>query len=142
MCIADLQELAEDSLALLRAALTHRAPALVAAFPAALHPRMWGSIVGMFELNNLSLYVASPVPAWAQEVDERLSSLSASEAAALEGSAVLAAAGGLEGILEDEEAWAAEGNAFYSLQACINHSCVPNAHAFKREEDRDGRGER
>ena len=47
-------------------------------------------------------------------------------------------AGGLEGIVENEEEWLCLGNAFYSLQSCINHSCVPNAHAFKREEDNDG----
>ncbi|KAG6742553.1 hypothetical protein POTOM_053425 [Populus tomentosa] len=28
--------------------------------------------------------------------------------------------------------------AFYPLQSCMNHSCCPNAHAFKRDEDRDG----
>lgn len=26
------------------------------------------------------------------------------------------------------------GTAFYSLQSCMNHSCTPNAKAFKREE--------
>ncbi|CAI7798185.1 unnamed protein product [Closterium sp. NIES-53] len=31
------------------------------------------------------------------------------------------------------------GTAFYSLQSSINHSCCPNAHAFKRDEDMDGR---
>ncbi|KAG8364608.1 hypothetical protein BUALT_Bualt18G0015200 [Buddleja alternifolia] len=31
-----------------------------------------------------------------------------------------------------------EGTAFFPLQSCMNHSCIPNAKAFKREEDRDG----
>ncbi|KAF9663284.1 hypothetical protein SADUNF_Sadunf17G0023000 [Salix dunnii] len=31
-----------------------------------------------------------------------------------------------------------QGTAFYPLQSCMNHSCCPNAHAFKRDEDRDG----
>ena len=32
-----------------------------------------------------------------------------------------------------------EGTGFYALQSCINHSCDPNAHAMKRdEEDVDG----
>lgn len=31
-----------------------------------------------------------------------------------------------------------QGSAFYPLQSCMNHSCCPNARAFKREEDRDG----
>ncbi|GJP36281.1 hypothetical protein CLOM_g20809 [Closterium sp. NIES-68] len=35
--------------------------------------------------------------------------------------------------------WHCQGTAFYSLQSSINHSCCPNAHAFKRDEDVDGR---
>ncbi|PPD97929.1 hypothetical protein GOBAR_DD05002 [Gossypium barbadense] len=31
-----------------------------------------------------------------------------------------------------------QGTAFFPLQSCMNHSCCPNAKAFKREEDRDG----
>ncbi|XP_020976992.1 histone-lysine N-methyltransferase ATXR2-like isoform X2 [Arachis ipaensis] len=27
---------------------------------------------------------------------------------------------------------------FFPLQSCMNHSCSPNAKAFKRDEDRDG----
>lgn len=41
---------------------------------------------------------------------------------------------------EEIEAASCQGNAFHSIQACINHSCVPNAHAFKRDEDIDGSG--
>jgi hypothetical protein len=32
-----------------------------------------------------------------------------------------------------------EGSAFYVIQSCCNHSCSPNAHAFKRDgQDTDG----
>lgn len=31
-----------------------------------------------------------------------------------------------------------EGTAFFPLQSCMNHSCRPNAKAFKRDEDKDG----
>ena len=32
-----------------------------------------------------------------------------------------------------------EGSCFYALQSCLNHSCAPNAHAFKRKDvDTDG----
>lgn len=31
-----------------------------------------------------------------------------------------------------------QGTAFFPLQSCMNHSCHPNAKAFKRDEDRDG----
>ncbi|KAK3404515.1 hypothetical protein EUGRSUZ_K00821 [Eucalyptus grandis] len=40
--------------------------------------------------------------------------------------------------LGDEYALCCEGTAFFPLQSCMNHSCHPNAKAFKREEDRDG----
>jgi hypothetical protein len=26
------------------------------------------------------------------------------------------------------------GSAFFALQSCINHSCTPNAKAFKRDQ--------
>lgn len=28
-----------------------------------------------------------------------------------------------------------EGTAFYAIQSCINHSCQPNAHALRSEDD-------
>lgn len=40
--------------------------------------------------------------------------------------------------LGDDYAAYCEGSAFYTLQSCMNHSCRPNARAFKRDEDRDG----
>ena len=44
-----------DLLQLLREALSMQVPAVL------LHERMWGSLIGMFELNNLSLSVQSPL---------------------------------------------------------------------------------
>lgn len=35
----------------------------------------------------------------------------------------------------DQTDFYCEGTAFYALQSCVNHSCCPNAHAFKRDED-------
>lgn len=46
-CVADLQELASDSLELLKAFLYDER------FPALFHLDVYGSIMGMFELNNL-----------------------------------------------------------------------------------------
>ena len=41
--------------------------------------------------------------------------------------------------LGDSYAAACEGSCFYALQSCCNHSCAPNAHAFKRRGvDTDG----
>lgn len=134
---ADLQELATDSLALLTAALCHRAPHLCSAFPAILHHKVWGSIIGMFELNNLSLVVSSPVIAWAEAV---LEAANMDELNALDAIPEVEALGGVRGIVVNESEWGCFGNAFYSVQACINHSCMPNARAFKRAEDVTGAG--
>lgn len=40
-----------------------------------------------------------------------------------------------------EEVPGCEGNAFYALHSCLNHSCEPSVHAFKREQDVDGAGD-
>ncbi|CAK9142727.1 unnamed protein product [Ilex paraguariensis] len=40
--------------------------------------------------------------------------------------------------LGDDYSVCCQGTAFFPLQSCMNHSCLPNAKAFKREEDRDG----
>ena len=55
---AGLRQLAADSLELLSAALFDPC------FPALFDLRVWGSIIGMFELNNLNLFVPSPVTRW------------------------------------------------------------------------------
>jgi hypothetical protein len=48
-------------------------------------------------------------------------------------------AGPLLDALGDSYAAGCEGSAFYALQSCLNHSCRPNAHAFKRDgQDTDG----
>ena len=44
----------------------------------------------------------------------------------------------LDGLGDSYDA-ACEGSCFYALQSCLNHSCAPNAHAFKRKDvDTDG----
>lgn len=35
----------------------------------------------------------------------------------------------------DIEQLCVDGTAFYALQSCINHSCQPNAHAMRSEQD-------
>lgn len=53
-----MRELAADSLELLSAAL------LDARFPALFDLRIWGALIGMFELNNLDLFVPGPSLRW------------------------------------------------------------------------------
>ncbi|XP_058072762.1 histone-lysine N-methyltransferase ATXR2-like isoform X3 [Magnolia sinica] len=40
--------------------------------------------------------------------------------------------------LGDDYSVCCQGTAFFPIQSCMNHSCYPNAKAFKRDEDRDG----
>jgi hypothetical protein len=58
------RELAKDSLTLLKNAIGGEA------LPALFHERAWGSIIGMFELNNLALAVQSPVELFFLAVDD------------------------------------------------------------------------
>lgn len=122
---ADMRQLAADSLELLCAALPAH---LRRRFPALLTLPVWGSIIGMFELNNLESFVASPVKRWLDLLD----GLPEEEQAR----AYAAAAPFTDALPEDVPG--CEGNAFYALHSCCNHSCVPNAEAFKRDEDDDG----
>lgn len=60
------------------------------------------------------------------------------DAARLTPSACAAAEPLLDSLGDSYDA-ACEGSCFYALQSCINHSCAPNAHAFKRKGlDTDG----
>ena len=50
-----------------------------------------------------------------------------------------AAAEPLLDVLGDSYAAGCEGSCFYALQSCMNHSCDPNTHAYKRAGvDTDG----
>ncbi|KAM7270747.1 hypothetical protein ACFE04_029961 [Oxalis oulophora] len=90
---------------------------------------IYGHIIGMFELNNLDLVVASPVQDYFLFIDD-LPHPQKEEAMKISGPFLDA--------LGDEYSVCCQGSAFYPLQSCMNHSCRPNGKAFKREEDRDG----
>ncbi|GLJ21259.1 hypothetical protein SUGI_0390230 [Cryptomeria japonica] len=91
--------------------------------------QVYGKIIGMFELNNLDLVVASPVEDYFIYIDD------------LPHSEKIEAEKMTRPFLEalgDGYATNCEGTAFFPLQSCINHSCEPNCKAFKREQDKDG----
>ncbi len=67
-CHSDRKALAKESLGLFTSAIAVRAPCLTQHFPVMFDFRLWGSILGMFSLNNLSVYVQSPLPRWATQV--------------------------------------------------------------------------
>ncbi|KAM0937072.1 putative [histone H3]-lysine(4) N-trimethyltransferase chromatin remodeling SET family [Dioscorea sansibarensis] len=90
---------------------------------------VFGHVIGMFELNNLDLVVASPVEDYFIYIDELPSP--EKEEAERHTRPFLDALG-------DEYSVCCQGTAFFPLQSCMNHSCAPSAKAFKRDEDRDG----
>ncbi|KAG2569014.1 histone-lysine N-methyltransferase ATXR2-like isoform X2 [Panicum virgatum] len=90
---------------------------------------VYGHIIGMFELNNLDLVVASPVEDYFIHIDD-LPESEKEEAEKVTGPFLDA--------LGEDYSVPCEGTAFFPLQSCMNHSCCPNAKAFKRDEDKDG----
>ncbi|KAE9585605.1 hypothetical protein Lal_00009897 [Lupinus albus] len=90
---------------------------------------IFGHIIGMFELNNLDLVVASPVEDYFLYIDD-LTHPNKEEAEKIT-QPILDALG-------EDYSICCQGTAFFPLQSCMNHSCCPNAKAFKRDEDRDG----
>ncbi|XP_011625872.1 histone-lysine N-methyltransferase ATXR2 isoform X3 [Amborella trichopoda] len=90
---------------------------------------IYGNIIGMFELNNLDVVVASPVEDYFIYIDDLL--FPKKEEAMEVTQPILKALG-------DDYSICCQGTGFFPLQSCMNHSCSPNAKAFKRDEDRDG----
>jgi hypothetical protein len=73
---------------------------------------VWGSIIGMFELNNLNILARGPEHGVLQDGDDLDSN---------DGSAVC-----------DE---LVEGSGFYVLHSCFNHSCDPNCRVLVPRDD-------
>ncbi|KAL2610826.1 hypothetical protein R1flu_022518 [Riccia fluitans] len=90
---------------------------------------VYGQIIGMFELNNLEIVVPSPMEDYFIHIDE-LPLDRRADAAKITRSFLDA--------LGSEYATYCSGTGFFALQSCVNHSCRPNAKAFKRDEDKDG----
>ncbi|KAL4585170.1 hypothetical protein LXL04_009785 [Taraxacum kok-saghyz] len=90
---------------------------------------IYGHIIGMFELNNLDLVVASPVEDYFLHIDD-LPEPQKKEVDAITQPFLDA--------LGEDYSVCCQGTAFFPLQSCMNHSCCPTAKAFKRDEDRDG----
>lgn len=90
---------------------------------------IYGHVIGMFELNNLDLVVASPVEDYFLHIDD-LPEAEKKEVDEITRPFLDA--------LGDDYSVCCEGTAFFPLQSCMNHSCCPSARAFKRDEDRDG----
>ncbi|GLI60574.1 hypothetical protein VaNZ11_002733 [Volvox africanus] len=120
---AQLRSLASDSLELLSAAI--KDPRFG---PDLFQLQVYGSIVGMFELNNMGLIVPSPVEDYFLEVDEMEEGTEKRE--------VTQVTQPLLDALDAEYATPCEATAFLALQSCINHSCDPNCTAACDTGDR------
>ncbi|KAG2444943.1 hypothetical protein HXX76_001679 [Chlamydomonas incerta] len=118
-----LRALAADSLELLTAALHDSRFG-----PDLLTLEVFGSVVGLFELNNLGLSVGSPVEDFFLAVDE--------EEEGPDKAAMCKLTGPLLDALDAEYATPCEATAFLALQSCINHSCDPNCTAACDSGDR------
>ncbi|XP_031105734.1 histone-lysine N-methyltransferase ATXR2 [Ipomoea triloba] len=118
-----IKELANKSLQLLKAAIFDQECKPLFSL------EIYGHIIGMFELNNLDLVVESPLENYFLHIDD-LPSSEKREAEQITRPLLDA--------LGDDYSICCQGTAFFPLQSCMNHSCEPNAKAFKREEDLDG----
>lgn len=118
-----IKELAFESLQLLKTAIFDKECEPLFSL------EIYGHTIGMFELNNLDLVVASPVEDYFLYIDD-LTDPNKEEAEKI-----------MQPILDalgEDYSICCEGTAFFPLQSCMNHSCCPNAKAFKRDEDKDG----
>ncbi|KHN36551.1 Histone-lysine N-methyltransferase ATXR2 [Glycine soja] len=91
---------------------------------------IYGNIIGIFELNNLDLVVASPVEDYFLYIDD-LTYPNKEEAEKIT-QPILDALG-------EEYSIYCKGTAFFPLQSCLNHSCCRNARAFKRDRECGGK---
>ncbi|KAK7261070.1 hypothetical protein RIF29_27373 [Crotalaria pallida] len=118
-----IKELAFESLQLLKTAIFDKECEPLFSL------EIYGQIIGMFELNNLDLVVASPVEDYFLYIDD-LTYPNKEDAEKITQPIL--------DVLGEDYSICCQGTAFFPLQSCMNHSCCPNAKAFKRDEDRDG----
>jgi hypothetical protein len=120
-----IRRLADSSRRRLAAAL----PAQAAAFPALFDLRLYGSVIGTFELNNLDVCVESPVENYFLHVDDL---------AEPERAAAMRVCGPLLDALDSDYATPLDGTGFFPFVACANHDCEPAASSSKGAVDVDG----
>ena len=129
---AALRGLAGDSALLLRRALFD------ARFPALFNDEVLGSLVGMFELNNLDMVVSNPLARYFRYMESLREGVTGKEEAGGLAEGDLAAAAALEALIEDADTDChCSGTAFFRAQSLMNHSCDPNCAARKGDADAD-----
>jgi hypothetical protein len=125
-----MREIATESLAL----LTRTVPeALLARYPGLFCVETFASVVGMFELNNLEIAVASPVEDYFLAVD------ALDDARDTNAAATKRVTNPLLDALDAAYDAPCEGTGFFALQSCLNSDCDPNVAPRKEDTDDDGR---
>ena len=113
---ADLKELASDAFHLFCKALEERNPTDFERYRGTLLTLdVWGSVIGMFELNHLSILARGPSSSAAEKGDDDDDDVDDDD-------------------VDDD---LVEGSGFYALQSCMNHSCDPNCRVMIPRSDNE-----
>ena len=119
-----MREIATESLNLLKKALPTQ---FLSRLPGLFTLEVFASVVGMFELNNLEIAVASPVEDYFLMIDE------------LGDTQITAITNPLLDALDTGYCTPCEGSGFFALQSCLNSDCDPNVAPTKDDCDVDGK---
>ena len=123
-----MKEIAAESLDLLRKVLAHSDPAMHARYPGLFTIDVYARVIGMFELNNLEIAVASHVEDYFLAMDDKYA----------DDSPERKVTGPLLDALDVGYCTPCEGTGFFALQSCVNSDCDPNVTPLKDDDDRDG----
>ena len=125
-----MREIATESLELLRRVVPE---AVLERYPGLFCVDVFASVVGMFELNNLEIAVASPVEDYFLAVDALDDDTDVTAKSAKQVTNPLLDA------LDTSYCAPCEGTGFFALQSCLNSDCDPNVAPVKEDADVDGR---
>ena len=125
---ASMRDIAVESLGLLRAVVALSEPTLLDRYPGLFTVEVYSRVIGMFELNNLEIAVASPVEDYFLAADETFP----------EDSPERLVTGPLLDALDTGYCTPCEGTGFFALQSCVNSDCDPCVTPLKDDGDRDG----
>lgn len=112
---ADLKEIANDSFTLYSHAVELGHPDVYSTCRDIIHIDIWGSLIGMFELNNLSIIGPGPCSIFECDQDHIEQVIQS------------------ESLVEEFTDAIVEGTGFFRLHSCMNHSCEPNCRAMLPE---------
>ena len=125
---SSVNELADEAIQLLRAAL----PTAAKEYPALFDSKLWSHILGMLDLNCMGIRVGCPIKQYIDGVNE----LSTDSECNVDAQNDLAE---LCNLLPGVDECYCDGTGFFSIQSIINHACDPNALSGKHVEDSDGK---